>query len=166
VEAEGKQHHRMGSDAKLRRKRMFFQFFDFKNKNKVSLIFGLAAAVCAVIALILYVTTGVTNFTANKLDGWVIGWLLVGVILSLISAVFDFKLLKYFTFISLLVAFLQFILFEIDYIANIFTSIDPTAITLPFVATMVFCIVNVISSLISAIACSDKIEALAAKEGK
>jgi hypothetical protein len=143
---------------------MFFQFFDFKNKNKVSLIFGLAAAICAGITLILYVTTGVTNFTANKLDSWVIRWLVVGI--SLIASVFDFKLLKYLTFISLLVSLLQFILFEIDYIANIFTSIDPTEITLPFVATLLFCILNVISSLISAIACSDKIETLASKEGK
>ena len=125
-------------------------FLDFKNKEKLPLILGAIALISAVVALVLYVTTGVTNYTVNKLDSLIVIMLIVGIALNAITIIFDVKIAKYAVYIAYLVAWLQFIVFEIDYIASIFVGIDNTQVTMPFVLTLALLLVATVLACISA----------------
>lgn len=142
------------------------EFMNFGKKNKVSLIFGIAGAVLATATLILYLSTGVTNFTAPKPDAMMIAMLIACLVISVVTVVFDFKLAKYAAFICTLVSFVRYIVFEIDYISNIFVSIDPTEITVPFVMTLLLSVVLVALTLVAAITCPDRLETMKEEEAE
>ena len=70
-------------------------FLDFKNKSLLPVILSALAVVCALVAVIIYGATGVTNYTANKLDSGVIAFTVIGMAIALASIVFDLKLVKH-----------------------------------------------------------------------
>lgn len=129
--------------------------FDFKSKSLVSIIISGIAIVVAVIALIIYTQTGVTNYTANKLDSGVILFSILGIVVSAASIVFDFKLVKHAAFLLLLVAFVDYVVFEIDYIGSIFVGIDNTPVTTEFVMTFGLMLASTVLSLLCAILTKD-----------
>lgn len=124
-------------------------------RRGVSFYLSLVALVCAVAALILYITTGVTVFNP-KLDGAVIALLAVGIAISVASVVFEYKLIKYVAFIIYLSAWFQYLIIEITYIANIFVSIDGTKFTPAFILTFALMLVMTIVSLVAAILLRDE----------
>ena len=130
-------------------------FFDFKNKSLLPVILSALAAVCALVAVIIYGATGVTNYTANKLDSGVIAFTVIGMAIALASIVFDLKLVKHAAFLCLLVSLLLYIVFEVDYIGSIFVGIDNTAVTGEFIMTTLMFALAAILSLVSAIATVD-----------
>ncbi len=133
-------------------------FLDFKNKAKLPMALIAVAAVCAVVGLVIYGATGVTNYTANKLDGGVIAFAVVGAAFSLASIVFDLKLIRHAAFLCMLVSLLLYIVFEVDYIGSIFVGIDNTAVTGEFIFTTISFALATILSLVAAIATKDPFE--------
>lgn len=134
------------------------KFFDFKNKSVLSVALSGTAIVLSAAALIIYGETGVTNYTVNKLDAGVITFCALGIIISAISIIFDFKLIKHAAFLMILTAFFDYIIFEIDYIASIFVGIDNTPVTVPFVLTLLFLFASTVISLVCAIVTKDPID--------
>ena len=133
-------------------------FLDFKRKAKLPMILVGVAAVCALVGLIVYGATGVTNYTANKLDSGVIAFAVIGMVVSLVSIVFDLKLIRHAAFLCLLVTLLLYIVFEVDYIGSIFVGIDNTAVTGEFIMTTLTFALAAVLSLVSAIATKDPSE--------
>ena len=133
-------------------------FLDFKNKSLLPVILSALAVVCALVAVVIYGTTGVTNYTANKLDAGVIAFAVIGMVVSLVSIVFDLKLIRHAAFLCLLVTLLLYIVFEVDYIGSIFVGIDNTAVTGEFIMTTLTFALAAILSLVSAIATKDPSE--------
>ena len=133
-------------------------FLDFKNKSFLPIILSALAVVCALVAVIIYGATGVTNYTANKLDGGVIAFAVVGAAVSLASIVFDLKLIRHAAFLCMLVSLLLYIVFEVDYIGSIFVGIDNTAVTGEFIFTTISFALATILSLVAAIATKDPFE--------
>lgn len=129
---------------------------EFIRNRGVSLYISAAALVSGIVAIILYVATGITSFTP-KLDGGLIAALAVGIALNVVSLVVGEKLLKYACYIAYLFAWLQYIYVEITYIANIFVSIDGTQFTAEFIFTFIFCLLAAILSFVSAIFARDYI---------
>ena len=133
-------------------------FLDFKNKSFLPIILSALAVVCALVAVIIYGTTGVTNYTANKLDSGVIAFTVIGMAIALASIVFDLKLVKHAAFLCFLVSLLLYIVFEVDYIGSIFVGIDNTAVTGEFIMTTLTFALAAVLSLVSAIATKDPFE--------
>lgn len=128
---------------------------EFIKKKGISLYFGVAALLCAVVGLILYIATGKTVFTP-KLNGAVIALLLVGIALNAATLVYDLKLMKYAGYLVYLFSFLQYVRIEVSYIANVFVSIDGTKFTAAFIFTFLLILVATVVSLISAILKRDR----------
>ena len=133
-------------------------FLDFKNKAKLPMALIAVAAVCAVVGLVIYGATGVTNYTANKLDGGVIAFTVIGMVVALVSVVFDLKLIRHAAFLCFLVSLLLYIVFEVDYIGSILVGIDNTAVTGEFILTTMTFALAAVLSLVSAIATKDPFE--------
>lgn len=130
-------------------------FLDFKRKSKVPMILVAVAAVCALVGTIVYGATGVTNYTANKLDSGVIIFAIIGMVAALASIVFDLKLVRHAAFLCMMVAFLNYMVFEVDYIGSIFVGIDKTPVTGEFVLTAAAFLLAMLTSLVSAIMTKD-----------
>ena len=133
-------------------------FLDFKNKSLLPVILSALAAVCVLVAVIIYGATGVTNYTANKLDSGVIAFAVIGMAIALASIVFDLKLVKHAAFLCLLVSLLLYIVFEVDYIGSILVGIDNTAVTGEFIVTTLTFALAAVLSLVSAIVTKDPFE--------
>ena len=140
------------------------RFLDFKNKSVLSMALSCASIVFAIVALIIYVKTGVTNYTVNKLDSGVIVFSIFGIVVSAVSIIFDFKLVKHVAFLFFMVALFDYVVFEIDYIGSIFVGIDNTPVTVPFVLTLVLFLSAMITSLVCAIVTKDPLEIFAEEE--
>ena len=133
-----------------------FRFLDFKKKGIVNLALGIAALLCAIAALILFCVSRESVFTLQmievfRVDGTVIAMLVIGIVLGLVSIVFDFKLLKYGVYIAYLLSFGFYIVFQADYLGSVLSSIDPTEITASFVMMIVLTLLATFLQLASAI---------------
>ena len=138
----------------------FSSFFDFKQKNKASLILGVAALIAGIAALIIFQASKSAEFTKQRIetyrqDIYVTAALIAGIVLCGAGLVFDLKIVKYFGFIAYLFAFLNYIVFEVDYLGSIFSSIDPTEITADFVAMLVLLAAATVLALISGITAAE-----------
>lgn len=123
-----------------------------KNNKKgiISLPFAILALICAIGGWYLYNKYGVTNFTVNQLDALLLRTLVFGFVVNVVSLILNFKLVKYVSFLAYLYATLRYIVFEIDYITNVFVSIDGSTFTIEFIATLALLLVSGIFMLISA----------------
>ena len=139
-------------------------FLDFKRKRLLPILLSGIAIVCALVAVIVYGATGVTNYTANKLNSAVIVFSIAGMLISVASIIFDLKLVKHAAFLCFMVATLQYFVFEIDYIGSVLVGIDNTPVTAPFVVTALLFITTMIVSLVCAIITKDPLEIFAEEE--
>ena len=128
-----------------------------KIKFSPSYLLLIGGLVLGVLALILYLTTGKTQFTPT-LSTSVIVFLIIGIVSSLVSVFFENKYIKYVSYWCFLFAFLQYILAEITYISNIFVSIDGTSFSFEFIITFIALIGSFVCVLISANMQKDKID--------
>lgn len=129
---------------------MFTNILSRIKENLISVIFLGVAAVSGLVAAFLYMATGVTAFTP-KLDNLVIIAAIAGAVIALASVVFSFKTCKYISFVVFIVAFLEFIRVELDFIANVFVGIDRTSFTPSFIVTLATLILAVVAALVSGI---------------
>lgn len=116
----------------------------------ISFYFMLASLVFALATLILYAATGVNEFTP-KLSEKVLALLIVFMLLTVAVSVIEVKLAKYATYIFGFWAWLEFIIWNVNYLANIFTAIDGTNFSAGFILTVVFGALAWIFVLVSAI---------------
>ncbi len=94
------------------------------------------SAVFALAALILYLATGTNDFTPS-LSGKVIGLLCVTLIGAVLFSAFELKAGKYAVYLLGLWAWLEFIASQVNYLANIFVSIDGSTFSAGFIMTLV-----------------------------
>ena len=99
------------------------------------LMFG--AFACGLAALIIYISTGVTEFTP-ELDGAVTASYIVYLVICVAALVVDLRIVKYLAAAVGLFSVLRFIVFDINYITNLLVSIDPTPVTAGFVLSIIF----------------------------
>ncbi len=107
-----------------------------------------AAFVCSIVAVILYCTAGVTEFTP-VLDGGITAAFIIFIILSAGMLVYEIRIVKFLTAAVGLYAFLMYIVFEVNYITNLLVSIDPTPVTGAFVCTIIFSLAAWICALVA-----------------
>lgn len=123
------------------------------------------ALVCGIVSLILYLQTGVTEFTP-EIDSTVTVAYSIFIALAAIMLVYEVRIIKFMTSAVGLYAFLMYIVFEVNYITNLFVAIDPTELTAGFVLTIVFGVLAWICSLVSACLTRTGIKALDKKEAE
>lgn len=87
-------------------------------------------------ALVIYCQTGVTSFSIS-LSTKCIVFSCIGIALCALGLVFDFRELRYLAFLSYLYAFLWFIDSQVNYIANVFVSIDGYGFTAGFLGAAI-----------------------------
>jgi|GEM_PF-3409723 len=133
-------------------------FLDLKNKARLPIVLSALAAVFLLVAVIVYGATGVTNYTANKLDAGLIVFAILSMVVSCASVIFDLKLVKHAAFLLSMVAFFDYIVFEVDYIGSIFVGIDNTPVTAPFVITLLLFFMATVISLVCAIITVDPVD--------
>lgn len=137
---------------------------DFLRLKDRSVILLLVSMLFQLVSLIVYGTTGLTEFTAELSSA-----VLAFGILSLISGAGIFlitvlgicekytkKVLDigiYVVYLFGLLAWLFYITSEINYLVNIFVAIDGTKLTAAFVLTVLFFLFAWVAALVSAILC-------------
>ncbi len=131
-------------------------FLNFKEKEKLPMISGAIACASGILTVILFNLTIDPEFTKNMTEiyhqnVYVTVAYIFGIVLSGCAIVFDLKLIKYMSFVAYLFGFINYVVFELDYLGSIFSSIDPTAITAEFIIIIVMSIVAITSALFSGI---------------
>lgn len=136
----------------------------------ISFYFMIASFVFALVTWILYAVTGANEFTP-ELSGKVLALLIVFTLLTVAVSVVEVKLAKYATYIFGFWAWLEFIIWNANYLANVFTAIDGESFSAEFILTVVFGALAWIAALVSAIlqkqdlGSSNKIKVPAETEG-
>ncbi|MBP5177278.1 MAG: hypothetical protein ILP02_01700 [Clostridia bacterium] len=97
------------------------------NLKKLYNFFMYASCVAVLVALIMYLTGSKTQYNAQSLAPVIIVSGFVAMGLYIVSIVFDIRFLKYCAAIALLMAFLQFVITEINFYSNWIIATDPVA---------------------------------------
>ncbi len=108
--------------------------------NGLSFVFGL-------IALILYTTNGTTEFNPNLSLNVILG-LSLGLAFIVVSLILPkLRITLYLPFLMFLYGFLEYLVSQDTYIANIFVGIDTTGISSTFVMIFLFSALSFISPI-------------------
>lgn len=111
---------------------------------------SLLAVVCGAAAGILYSCTGISSFNPEYNAGvFVCVW--SGVALCAVTAVFDFKNIRYIAAMLFLYGFMWYIYSQVTYIANVFVAIDGYGFTAGFIATFTFSFLSFVLALFAGI---------------
>ena len=111
---------------------------------------SLLAVVCGMLAGILYICTGVSSFNPDlNVSALVCIW--VAVAMCAVSAVFDFKDIRYVAAMLFLYGLLMYIDSQVTYIANVFVAIDGYGFTAGFLSTLIFSLLSFVVALLAGI---------------
>lgn len=115
-----------------------------------------AAAVCSAAALILYWTNGTNKLSPDLLPAC-IGALAVSAVLGILLTVVGMVkrsvpvLLVYVQYLAALVGFAEYIVSQLNYIANVFYGVDGNSFTIVMIATAVAALLGWVLSLTAAV---------------
>ena len=102
------------------------------------------------LAGILYICTGVSSFNPDlNVSALVCIW--VAVVMCAVSAVFDFKDIRYVAAMLFLYGLLMYIDSQVTYIANVFVAIDGYGFTAGFLSTLIFSLLSFVVALLAGI---------------
>lgn len=108
------------------------------------------AALLAATAALLYQKTGVTEFSPALYPSAVYtAW--GAAALSVISLVWNWKPIKYASYLLMMYSFVQYISSQATYIVNVFVSIDGTTFSTGMIATAAAYVLAIVVCLIAAI---------------
>lgn len=111
---------------------------------------SLLAVVCGMLAGILYICTGVSSFNPDlNVSALVCIW--VAVAMCAVSAVLDFKDIRYVAAMLFLYGLLMYIDSQVTYIANVFVAIDGYGFTAGFLSTLIFSLLSFVVALLAGI---------------
>ncbi|MCD7885270.1 MAG: glycoside hydrolase family 3 C-terminal domain-containing protein [Lachnospiraceae bacterium] len=127
-----------------------------ERKHGLSFFLNLAASVCYLAALLLYLLGGVSEFTPT-LSQKVIVLLSLCLAGSLLLLLLENKLGRYLLAMLGLWTLLEYIVTEVNYFANLIAAIDGSAISVTVVLTIVIGVLGFLLMLISAILQKEKI---------
>lgn len=116
----------------------------------ISTFFMLAALICAFVALLIYVNTGVDQFS-KELSGKVVAIWIVSVVLAVVFTVFEIKEGKYVVYVLSLWGWLSYFITQVNYIANLVADIDGNSVSATFVSIVLCGALAWIFALVSAI---------------
>ncbi len=133
----------------------------FLKNRGASLWLALIAILFGAAAYFLYAKYGITEFSPALNQNAVIA-LWVGVALSLIGIVTNWKPVKVLAYLAFFYAFFGFSNSQATYVANIFVSIDGTTFSAGFIMTAAAFILAIIVALIAAIVTKTKKEEVSA----
>ena len=130
---------------------------NFLKNRGASLWLALIAILLGAAAYFLYAKYGITEFSPALNKSAVIAvW--VGVGLSVIGIVTNWKPVKVLSYLAFFYAFFGFINSQATYVANIFVSIDGTTFSLGFILTAAAFFLAIVVALITAIVTKTKKE--------
>lgn len=101
-----------------------------------------------ILAVILYISFGKNVFN-RELSLLAILPAIIGFVLGTITLFIDVQPLNDISFLLILYGFISYIGSQVNYIANVFTSIDGSSFSVPFILTMLFFLLSLVASLIS-----------------
>ncbi len=120
----------------------------FFHSRTVGFYLSLAGALLEVVSLILYGLHGVNEFASSYLVSvFVTG--AIAAVTGLVSLFFEYRLIRQFSFLFALYAFIAYVGSQANYLASLFVSIDETTISVPFVLTTIFLLVAFVLFLVS-----------------
>ncbi len=121
----------------------------FKSKS-VGYFLTLPAVILGVLSVFLYKQNGVTVFSP-ELDGSVIAVLWIAVGASAINLLIEWKGFKYLSYLLFFYAFILFIGTQVNYITNVFVSIDGYTFSTGFIATTAVMAATAVMQLLAAV---------------
>lgn len=137
----------------------------FFQKKGVGFYLAIPAFVFALLALIYYNKTGVTEFNPT-LSKSAIACLWISMGLTLVSLALDFKPVRYLAYLVCLYGFFGYIASQATFIVNVFVAIDGNTFGSGFIATVVFFVLAFVLMLLSGILTNWKPWAKKVKEGE
>ena len=125
------------------------------NLKKLYNILLYVSVITAIVALVVYATKGKTQYNSQTLTPVIIVSLIVAIALNFISVIFDIRFLKYGASVAMLMAFLQFVITEINFFSNWIIATDPVSddMKIQYVLLAVFLLVATVLAFVSAIMC-------------
>ncbi len=122
-----------------------------KLKGKgVGYFLTIPAVILGILSVYLYMKNGVTVFSP-ELDNGVIAVFWIAVVASAINLFVEWKGFKYLSYLLFLYAFILYIGTQVNYITNVFVSIDGYTFSAGFIATTAVMAVTVALQLVAAI---------------
>ncbi len=124
---------------------------EIKSKGKgVGYFLTIPAVILGILCIYLYMQNGVTVFSPD-LDNSVIIVFAVATVVSAVNLLVEWKGLKYLSYLLFLYAFILFIGTQVNYITNVFVSIDGYTFSAGFIATVAVMVATVVVQLVAAI---------------
>lgn len=111
---------------------------------------SLLAVICGVVAGVCYIRTGVTSFSP-ELNTLALVCIWTAVALCVLTAVLDFKDIRYIAAMVFLYGFMWYIYSQVTYIANVFVAIDGYGFTAEFLVTLIFLLLSFVLALLAGI---------------
>ena len=119
--------------------------------RKVNFYLYILAFIFAIVSIILYVNSGVNEFSTS-LNSLSLAFTILGII-SFVPLLFikKVKIIYYLPYLFLLFGFLEYLVSQARYIANILVSIDGTTFSSAFITTVVMYLISIVLSLVAAL---------------
>lgn len=122
----------------------------FFKKKELSDHFLFAGFLLGLLALILYLFTGRNEFNQDFSISFIVSCSLA-LCVDVLGFFFPYKALKYGSFVIGLFGFVKFISANINYITNVFVSIDNTSFSASFLITFLSLLLSLLFPLVSGI---------------
>jgi hypothetical protein len=135
----------------------------FMRHKTLSDAFLAAGFLFAILALVFYLKTGITDFNP-KINSAATTSLIVVLVLSFLLLFFGSKNGKYLAFLLVLYSFIQYLSSQATYIANVFVAIDGSTFSAGFIVTFLMYVFSFSFFLVSGILGTDEIAYLMEKE--
>lgn len=121
-----------------------------KKGKSIGYFLTIPAVILGLLSIYLYTQNGVTVFSP-KLDNNVILVFGIATALSAINLLVEWKGFKYLSYLTFLYALILFIGTQVNYITNVFVSIDGYTFSDGFIRTLGVMIVTVVMQLLAAV---------------
>lgn len=115
---------------------------DFLKKQTLSFYFLIGAILALILQIIFYATSGINRFAVSY-SSLVFIMSAIAIAIGIVSIIFKHILIEEIMFLFTLYSFIAFIGSQANYLANLFVSIDDSAVSAGFVLTIVFSVIAI-----------------------
>lgn len=122
----------------------------FLQSKALGFYFNAGTLLALIVSLVLYITCGITEYTP---DFYVSIFVVLGIaiVLAIVTLVFEMKPLREISILLGVFLLVDFIGFEVTYIANVFVSIDGASFSASFIFMMIFFILDIVLPIFSVV---------------
>lgn len=118
--------------------------------RKVSEYLMLATCVLGIVAIVFYTATGVNNFNPNY-SALYFAMTIIAVTLAAVSFVLPLRVCNFAAYLCFLVAIIEYVITQVNYIANLIYSVDGEIVSAGLVIIIICLVFGMVASLVAGI---------------